>query len=195
MGDTMNISFSKGAWTHGELVYAYSCRFEETTVFLQRPDCIENQQNPGAVYGYDNISLLTREKYGPGITISTRCAFEDLGAPLLVIADGLTVDGRGVSRYGDYIEVVLWKNGVNVWKMWMQDGQVTWKQLLGVEFPVSESESHTLSVTIGTDTLEITADDRKILLAVPDLYPTFHVGINACEGINRFYDFRAVRRP
>lgn len=189
----MKVTFSQDAWSHRELCYAYSWRFEETPVFLQRSDCVENQQNPGATYGYDNISLLTKEKYRPGTTISTRCAFEDFGAPLLVIADRLSLDSRGVNRYGDYIEVVLWKNGVNVWRMWLQDGEVTWKQLLGVDFPLSESEIHTLSVTIGADTLEIRADDRKMLLAVENLYPDFHVGINACEGINRFYDFEAVQ--
>ena len=179
--------FSKGSWDTDALGYAYSYRFEETPVFVQREGCIENQKNDAATYGFDNISLLTKEKYGPGMTVSTRCAFEDLGAPLIVLTPQITQDPRGVNRYGDYIEVVLWKNGVNVWRMWMESGKVVWKQLLGVDFPVSETDIHTLSVTTGTDTLQITADDQKILLHVENLYPTYHVGINACEGINRFY--------
>lgn len=189
-----NISFIPGGWDNGELVYAYSYRFEETPVFLQREDCIENRKNDGAVYGFDNISLLTSEKYGPETTVTARCAFEDLGAPLIVLADSMARDSRGVCRYGDYLEVVLWKNGVNVWRMWMENGTVTWKQLLGVEFPVSEGEAHTLSVTAHADSLEITADGRKMWLHVPELYPAFHVDINACEGINRFYSFR-VSKP
>ena len=189
-----NISFIPGGWDNGELVYAYSYRFEETPVFLQREDCIENRKNDGAVYGFDNISLLTSEKYGPETTVTARCAFEDLGAPLIVLADSMARDSRGVCRYGDYLEVVLWKNGVNVWRMWMVNGTVTWKQLLGVEFPVSEGEAHTLSVTAHADSLEITADGRKMWLHVPELYPAFHVDINACEGINRFYSFR-VSKP
>ena len=185
----MKIDFTQDHWADRELVYAYSYRFEETPVFVQKEDCIENRENPGATYGFDNISLLTPQTYSANTTITTRCAFQDLGAPLLVIAPWMEADARGIMRYGDYIEVVLWKNGVNVWRMWMENGEVTWKQLLGVDFPVSESEIHTLSVKLGIDTLEITADDRKMLLAVEDLYPRFHVGLNACEGINRFYDF------
>lgn len=185
-----DISFVPNAWEKSGLVYAYSYRFEETPVFLQRRDCIENRKNEGAVYGFDNISLLTEEKYGPETTVTACCAFEDLGAPLIVLADSMTRGPRGVCRYGDYLEVVLWKNGVNVWRMWMEDGTVTWKQLLGVEFPVSEGERHTLSVTAHAESLEITADDRKLSLHIPELYPAFHVGINACEGINRFYSFR-----
>ena len=184
--------FAKGSWDTDALGYAYSYRFEETPVFVQREDHIQNQKNDAATYGFDNISLLTAQKFTPGTTISTRCAFEDLGAPLIVITDRLSTDPRGICRYGDYIEVVLWKNGVNVWRMWMEKGVVTWKQLLGVDFPVSEAEIHTLSVTVGTETLEITADDKKMLLHVENLYPAFHVGINACEGINRFYRLEVI---
>ena len=190
----MKISFSANAWQTGELCYAYSYRFEETPEVLQRPECIENRENSGAVYGFDNISLLTPEKFTAGTTVSARCAFQDLGAPLLVLAPWMESDPRGVNRYGDYIEVVLWKNGVNVWRMWYRDGEVTWKQLLGVDFPVSEGEIHELSVTVNADTLEITADGRKMLLAVDDLYPSFHVGVNLCEGINRFYSFEALQK-
>lgn len=189
-----NILFKEHSWEQDSLTYAYSFRFEETPVFVQKADCIENTKNEDAVYGYDNISLLTKEKFGPGTKLTTRCAFEDLGAPLLVIADQLSTDDRSVARYGDYLEVVLWKNGVNVWRMWMENGEVTWKQLMGVDFPVSEHEIHTLSVTIEKDTLHIEADNQKMLLYIEDMYPSYHLGINSCEGINRFYSLSISSR-
>lgn len=183
----MNTRFAKDLWNTDALTYAYSYRFDATPQFLQKNDCIENRPNPDAVYGFDNISLLTKNTYGPGTKITTQCAFENLGAPLIVIADKLETDTRGVVRYGEYLEVVLWKNGVNVWKMWLENGEVTWKQLMGVDFPVTEHEIHTLSVTIEKEELHIEADGQKILLHVENIYPVFHLGINACEGINRFY--------
>ena len=183
----MNIRFAKDLWNTDALTYAYSYRFDATPQFSQKNDCIENRLNPDAVYGFDNISLLTKNTYGPGTKITTQCAFENLGAPLIVIADKLETDTRGVVRYGEYLEVVLWKNGVNVWKMWLENGEVTWKQLMGVDFPVTEHEIHTLSVTIEKEELHIEADGQKILLHVENIYPVFHLGINACEGINRFY--------
>ena len=69
----------------------------------------------------------------------------------------------------------------------MEHGEVTWQQLLGVEFPVSEFNIHTLSVTIEKDTLHIQADDRTMQLYIDQMYDSYHLGINACEGINRFY--------
>ena len=99
-------------------------------------------------YGFDNISLLTRKKYSSHAKITTRCAFEELGAPLIVITDKLYTDERSVVRYGDYLEVVLYREGVNIWRMKMQDKKVTWKLLMSVSFPVSEDTIHTLEVEI-----------------------------------------------
>lgn len=189
----MKYIFSKDSWNLDELTYAYSFRFDETPLFIQKDTCIENTKNEDAVYGYDNISLLTKKSYHSPVTIRTNCAFEDLGAPLLVIANAISTDERGITRYGDYLEVVLWKNGVNVWRMWMENGTVTWKQLMGVDFPVTEHEIHTLSVDIKNDTLHIQADHKNMLLAIDQMYPSYHIGINACEGINRFYDLEILK--
>jgi len=186
----MNISFAKDAWTLDKITYAYSWRFEETPVFVQKDNCVESMENPAATYGFDNISLLTKEKYHSGTEISTHCAFDAYGAPLIVIAKDMELDERGVWRYGEYIEVVLWEKGVNVWRMWNDQRKVTWKKLLGVEFPVTCVDAHPLSVTINADMLEIDADGHKMSLRVNDMYESFHLGIDACEGINRFYDLK-----
>lgn len=188
----MYYSFSKDSWDLDNLTYAYSYRFEETPHFMQKDTHIENSKNEHAIYGYDNISLLTKQSYTSPVTIRTRCAFEDLGAPLIVIAKNLDTDAREITRYGEYLEVVLWKKGVNVWRMWMEDGTVTWRQLMGVEFPVSEHEIHTLSVTIEHDVLHIHADDKTMQLLIDSMYPSYHLGLNACEGINRFYDLEII---
>ena len=184
----MKIDFSRGTWNTDEITYAYSYRFEETPVFIQRDDCVENQCNSEARYGFDNISMLSRKAYAPGARISTRCAFEGDGAPLIVIADKLFTDTCGVARYGDYIEAVLYQHGVNVWRMWMKDGKVTWKKLMSVDFPVTHGDIHQLTTEITSDRLNIEADGRKMSVLIDPMYSSFHLGINACEGINRFYD-------
>lgn len=184
----MKIDFSRGAWDTDDMTYAYSYRFEETPVFVQCDDCVQNQRNSEARYGFDNISLMSRKAYAPGARISTRCSFEGDGAPLIVIADKMFLDPRGVVRYGEYMEVVLYQNGVNVWRMWMKDGKVTWKKLMSVEFPVTHGDIHQLTTEITGDRLNIEADGRKMSVLIDPMYHSFHLGINACEGINRFYD-------
>ena len=190
----MHLSFARDSWTTEHFTYAYSRRFEETPVFTQREDCVESLENPQATYGFDNISLLTREKYAPGTVIRTRCAFFGDGAPLILLARDMEPDGRGVMRYGDYFEVVLYKNGVNVWRLRQdpsgkpENGYVTWHRLLGAEFPVEEGIPHDLAVVTGEKQMSITVDGtRRLTLRTEDLFPAFHAGIDACEGINRFW--------
>ena len=105
-----------------------------------------------------------------------------------IVYAGSELSEDGKLYYGDYLEVVLYKNGVNVWRMWHRDGTVTWKKLMSVEFPVTHGDVHHLSAEVTGDRLNIEVDGRKMSLLVDDLYPSFHLGINACEGINRFYD-------
>jgi len=186
----MNLQFSKNAWNMDGLTYAYSYRFEQTPVFAQLEDCVQNRKNENTRQGFDNLSLVTTQKYGPQTRITTRCAFDKYGAPLILLAQELESDSRGVARYGNYVEIVLYENGINVWHLWMQDGKVTWKKQMSVEFPVSAVEPHTLSVLVGEDTLQIQADDRKMFLRMPQIYSSWHAGITACEGINRFYDLQ-----
>jgi hypothetical protein len=190
----MNITFKENSWSTDNLAYAYSRRFDAVPVFTQYPDHIENRGDPSVPYGFENISLLTRDRFTAGTRVTTRCAFFDDGAPLITLARSMEPDARGVLRFGEYIEIVLYKNGVNVWRMWYdpavtKNGGVSWKKLMGVEFPVTAGEIHTLSCKVGTESLIIEADGRRMSLYIPDLYPSFHAGIDACEGVNRFYSF------
>lgn len=183
----MHLNFARGQWAMDGLTYAYTYRFPETPVFRQLDDCIANSENGSSTQGFDNITLLTKEKHLPGTRIVTECSFDHFGAPLVTIAENLIPDENGNMRFGDYIEVVVYENGVNVWRMYYKEGKVTWDCLLSVEFPLKEKKIHVLSVEILKEKLIIFANERKKTLHVNDLYPSFHVGINACEGINRFY--------
>jgi len=184
----MNINFSRNAWSSDDLVYAYSYRFTDRPVFTQFDDHIENKADPDGPGGYEYISVLTPRQYGSGTSVSTHVSFEGDGAPLIVLADKLYRDADGTLRFGEYIEVVLYKNGINVWRMWYRGGRVTWKKLMGVQYPVTTGDLHTLTVTVGEEGLNIAADDRTMSVYIPDMYRSFHAGINACEGINRFYN-------
>ena len=71
----MHLSFARDQWNTEAFTYAYSRRFEETPVFTQREEYVESLADPDAVYGYQNISFLTREKVASGTKITARCAF------------------------------------------------------------------------------------------------------------------------
>ncbi len=128
----IKLQFHDNGWTTDEFAYAYSYRFNQTPVFTPCGDHVKNRADTDATYGFENISLLSRRLLPPGTTVTPRCSFDGDGAPLIVLAKALD-DVNGVLRYGDYVEIVLYKNGVNVWKMKREDGKVTWiKRLVGV---------------------------------------------------------------
>ena len=183
------IEFKKGMWEDG-LVYANSFRFTDVPEFIQEDDHVHNRKISEEKFGYDNISLMTREKVPLGTKISTTCSFDNFGAPLIVIAEDLIACDDGKLRYGEYYEIVLYENGMNVWRMHMDENRaVTWHKAVGVEFPVSAMEKHVLTVETKRDYLVIKTCGQTVTLYAEDLKHEFHVGIDACEGINRFYDF------
>jgi hypothetical protein len=186
----MNINFSKGAWSKDELTYAYTYRFAETNEFIQNEDSIENAENPQSpADGYDYLSLVTKEAFGFGTKITTRCSFEGNAAPLIVIPQCLDHCDDGHKRYGRFYEVVLYKNGINVWNHWRtEDGTPTWHKCLGMEFPVTAGEIHTLAVEFKENYMVITLDGAKTTLRADDLFPSFHLGVTGCEGPCKFYD-------
>ena len=186
----MYISFKKGAWDENSITHAYTYRFPDTNRFIQRDDCIENAENPTMDFGYDYLSLMTRDKFPLGSTITTRCSFSGQAAPLLIFSDSMERCEDGSYRYGNnYFEVVLYKDGINVWRFWRkEDGTVTWHKRLGLNFPVKENEMHTLSAKAEEDCLWIDLNGMKIELRTEDIFPSFYLGITGCEGCCRFYD-------
>ena len=184
----MNISFTKGNWEHF-FDYAYTWRFPEKPKFLQEENCIVNVKGDTFDHygGYGFTSILLKEPYGPGTKVTFTASFENSGAPLLVIAEALDRDDQGVLRFGNYQEVVLWKNGVNVWDFLMENGEIKIEWLLRNEFPLEPGTPHTITVELETQRLKIRLREHFFELQVPRLPEKAYIGITACEGLNRFY--------
>ena len=175
------------------LTHAWSIRFPPMPEFHQQDDYIENLPAPASRDGYSYVSLLTTDKLTPNVKLTTRCSFEGKGAPLVVLPKSL-IEKDGRLYYGDYLEVVLWKNGINVWNLWMEaDGTVTVRNLLRLEQPVQPGVIHSLSVEIQKDRFVIFLDGNKAELYCGEIYDCFHLGITGCEGPCRFYDMSIVQ--
>lgn len=184
----MKFIFSKGAWDPKDLICAYSRRFPRDTVFTQREDCIENPPDPTMRDGYSYISLFSPKKYSGNVTLKTRCSFEGLAAPLVVLA-GELYEENGFLVYGDYHEVVLWTHGLNVWDLWTEpDGEVKYNKLLGIQSAVTQGQIHELEVTVTPKYLTVRVDHQVVTLRVENLRKEFYLGITGCEGVCRFYD-------
>lgn len=182
------ITFTPGSWENAGLRYAYSWRFPQLPVFRQEADCIVNSKAPGTNQVYDYMGLMAPDTYSQGTKLTVRFSFQELGAPMLTICDKHELDENGILRTLDYYELVIWKNGLNVWRLHTQDRKVSWYKVLGVSFPLAENEIHTISAELKENRLIIQVNDRQMDLFVHDLGEKFLLGFTACEGFCRTYD-------
>ena len=183
-------SFADESWKQG-LVQAYSFRFTETPAFTRAGDHVTTAVNPAHREGFDNISLLSPTPYAAGVSAKLRCAFDGLGCPEIILVKKPERCDDGAVRYGECFEIVLWKNGVNVWRHFMDEHRkCSWHKRLGLTMSVSEKEIHELEVKTEKDYITFSVDGISAKLRTEDLFERFYVGVTACEGIVRLYDFR-----
>ena len=186
----MKYVFKKDGWSMDGLTYAYSIRFAPMPEFNQQEDYIENIPAPQSRDGYSYVSLVSEEKLRPNAKISTHCAFslnKGKAAPLFILSKEL-MEKDGSFYYGDYLEVVLHANGINVWTLWMEDGDVKIRNLLRVRMPVATDEIHDFALEVQKDRFVINMDGHVVELYCDEIFDSFHLGITGCEGHCRFYD-------
>ncbi len=184
----MKITFDKNSPWQEKITTAYSFRFTETPLFTQLDDCITTCVNKDHREGFDNISLLSKEKYGVGAKATIHCAFEGLGCPEIILVPEIERCADGAVRYGACFEVVLWKNGINVWRHYREDGECFWHKRLGMTFSNEEDKIHELTLEVREQELVLTLNGQQTTLHTEDLPERFHFGLTGCEGIARFYD-------
>lgn len=184
----MKIDFDQNSPWEKTLTTAYSFRFTETPAFTQLDDCITTCINPKHREGFDNISLLSERTYGAGAKATIHCAFEGFGCPEIILVPEVEMCTDGVLRYGACFELVLWKNGINVWRHYREDGRCYWHKRLGMEFPNEENKVHELSLQVLEKELVILLNGHKTVLHTEDIPERFYLGLTGCEGIVRIYD-------
>ena len=177
-----------------DFMYVSSLTTETHTQFDFEEDCIVNRYNPeiSGEWKYDYISLITKERYSEGVKVSAKCSFEKFGAPLIVFTDDITQkDGR--NYYGLHFEVVAYEDGVNVWHIIPsnEDPKKPIKvTLIGqARFHIEAESLIDLKVKIKGKTIDIDVNGHNLSVENKDVPEKMHVGITACEGINRFYTF------
>jgi len=183
----MHVSFKENAIN--PMTRAYTFRYKEAPVPAQKENCIESNINKNHPEGFDNVSFLSKETFAPGTKAALKCAFEGKGCPEIILVEKSELCEDGVVRYGACFEIVLYKNGVNVWRHFMDENyKCSWHKRVGVDFPVTENEIHTLTVETKENYIIFSVDGKKTTLRTEDLFSSFHIGLTLCEGVARAYE-------
>ena len=104
-------------------------------------------------------------------------------------------DGKdGLKEFREHWEIVLFDQGINIWHHEFKDGKPSWYLAAYLEAPFVPKERHVLTVRVqprrGRMVLTAACGGKEFGYFDPDLPPKFHVGLTACEGPCRFYDFK-----
>ena len=182
--------FSDGKWSMDDFFYSYSPRWHTRKEFLQEKDCISNNYDDGKLH---YISILTKKKYKKGVRLRTKCSFESFGAPLIVFSDDVDLNEKGEMMYGLHFEVVAWFKGLNVWRVIAlpeRNERPFHSTLIGADsFTIENDAVCEIDVIVREKELYIGIDGHYITVQDEQIPETFHVGITACEGLNKFYEF------
>ena len=177
-----------------DMFYAYSPICKEFKTFTLKESCIENAHSDmfRDPYDYEYISAVTREKYPEGTTIVTECDFESYGAPLVVFSNDISRVGAHYI-YGAHFEIVAYEGGCNIWYIIPDPTNsarpVATSKIAFKNFEIANKERITIAVTVGKARMDVDVNGEKISVEHPEIPSTFHAGITACEGLNRFYNF------
>ncbi len=194
----MKYVFEENKWNKNDFIYAHSGFVFKEWEFKQSKDCIENMPvDDKADCGWNHayISMVHKDKRKNGVTVKTKCYFENYGAPLIVIAEDIKNED-GEMMYQRHYEVVAWEGGCNTWYI-IPDKENKEKRtaVTGVHqesFDIGNKAMCDLAVTVKADVLDITLNGYTHSVKLPVVFDNFYVGITACEDYNKFYDFEII---
>ena len=183
----MEYHFKKGAWNPNDFIQVTSLRTDGRVPFMQEEDSIVNDTPKAKMMEHNYISLLTRDEYDLPLTAQTVCSFENFGAPLIVFSNDVHTTPDGFPVYGHHFEVVAFEEGINVWEL---NGAEKPIKRAFARFPVQANRPLTLTVKLAHGVLRADIDGQPLTAEIPTMPDRMRVGFTACEGVNRFYDFR-----
>ena len=196
-----NCDFEPGKWNKADFIEVKSSRWENVNTFKQEKCHIVNVC-PKDATKIDMLSKRAPETYAAmiwknpikgNVIIKSAMSFDYRMAPSIVIAEKPGVSKKGFPEFRTHYEVVLFDQGINVWRHWFVNGKQIWKKAAYLKADFKPNTKYELKVQIqftGRGPVWTVSCGGHEFGFIDDLMPKeFYAGIVACEGVNRFYDF------
>lgn len=199
------VSFAEGKWRKDDFMIVKSSRFPMNGAMIQQKDHIVNKVPAGLTADqllscHDAYcALVAKRKFSGNITVSSKMSFDHRMAPLIVIAPelGKSSDGKH-PEFREHLEIVLYDQGINIWHHRFRNGRQTWYRLAYLAVSFKPETVYDLSVSLRHTSkgaqITVRCQDHEFGCALPTEFTAkeYYSGIIACEGINRFYDFKVT---
>ena len=193
--------FSEGHWNRADWLQVKHPSVEHFGDWVQQAVRIANQVPEGATpldlrtkRALETYAgMVYKEKVSGNVTISSTMAFADRTAPLILLVPELEQKAKGQWTYGEHYEIIIYNEGVNVWRYLLKDGKLTYRRVMFVNFPMAKDTAYKLEVKKVGKTLTVSVAGQTFGCYEEGLPDTFYAGITGCEGLNYFHDFSIQR--
>ena len=198
--------FSEGRWDRGAFFEARNNDLGRGSPIVQMSDCIMNANNPEwsdeelfknhQAEGYSSLVLTNR--FRGDITFSSRMSFDHRMAPSLVIAGEFAKDAQGRMAFRDIYEVVLFEDGLNVWRHRRPNGGKSeiekvaytahaFKKMTPYVLKVELKRKRVHGGRLTTD-VKVSSDGAEVGFRDETVPSVYSIGLLGSEGRCRFYD-------
>lgn len=199
------VSFAKGKWDRSQWLTVKSPRFSYVLEMLQNEDHIINPtpNEPDEVilkkYGSSvYAAIMLNRRFEGNLTFSSKMSFDHRMAPLLVIAPelGKSADGK-YPEFREHYEIVLYDQGINIWHHLYKDGKPSWYKAAYLKTDFKPRKIYDLKIRIlytpkGCQLIAMCGGHELGYTELAMKKVPYYIGLIACEGRNRFYDFKVT---
>ncbi|OQA85405.1 MAG: hypothetical protein BWY31_01927 [Lentisphaerae bacterium ADurb.Bin242] len=202
--EDFSTTFADGQWDRSLWLNVKSPRFDYVGEMVQHGDYIVNKtpnlpdETIFKKHGSDvYASLVFHKKFTGSAVISSRMSFDHRMAPLIVIAPELGKSKDGIPEFREHFEIVLFDEGINVWRHLYTDGKPSWYKAAFLKTSYLPKTVYDLQVELrfvkqGCQMI-LRCEGKEFGYLELNLPDSYYAGIIACEGRNRFYDFKVVQ--
>ena len=205
-GYSRTFDFADGKWDRGEFFEARNDDWNRGDPIVQMPDCVMNANKPewsdeelfknhqAEVYS----SLVLTNRFRGDITFSSHMSFDHRMAPSLVVAGEFAVDAQGRMAFRDHYEIVLFEDGINVWRHRRPNGGKSeiekvayaahvFKKKTKYELKVVLKRKKAYGGRLTTD-INVSSDGVDVGFRDETVPSVYYIGLLGSEGRCRFYD-------
>ena len=203
--DIFKCQFVPGGWNKADFIEVKSSRWPNINTFRQEKDHLVNVC-PKDATPQEMLSKRAPETYAAMVwkqpvtgnaVIRSTMSFDYRMAPSIIIAEEVGKSQNGYPEFRNHYEIVLYDKGLNIWRHWFKDGKQVWRKIGYLNADFKPGEKYELVVKIaftGRGPMwEVSAGGHKFGVVDDLLTKKYSVGIVACEGVNRFYDFKVQK--
>lgn len=199
--DVFECEFKPGKWNKNDFISVKSSRWPNINGFNQELDHIVNSC-PKDATKEDMLSKRCGETYAAMIykvplkgnhEVKAEMSFDYRMAPSIVIADKPGKDKNGYPEFRTHYEIVLYDQGVNVWRHTFKNGKQVWKKMAAFKATFQPNRKYEMEVdvdfTLVGPRMSVSVGKHKVTFRDDMIPKEYYAGIIASEGVNRFYEF------